>query len=332
MLHDEIDDFAVSNSWITNSVSGSLLHKASGMRVSPANGIECDGREYKLCATDVELDDDGMLGAGASATVWRGRIRTTGTPVAVKSLRVEKSEDRALLLNEVRALMESEGCPYLVQWYAGFSTLDGQVHLVLELMDAGNLADLRNSVNGPLPPRVVACVALQVLRGIDHLHSRRLLHNDIKPGNLLLNSRGEVKVTDFGIAKSMKKTLENTCIGTQIYLAPEKCDSSGYSLPADIWSFGVVLFEFAAGEHPFSNASSFPEIYAKLFREPEPRLSEEDGHPPALCDLVALCLTRDASQRATAGELLVHDFVTTDVAPPTELCDWLAPPHRRMCL
>merc|ERR1712205_225325 len=142
------------------------------------------------------------------------------------------------LLNEVRTLIEAEGCPHLVQWHAGFASRSTRhVHLVLELMDFGSLASLRTADG--IPPPILAAIAKQVLRGIEHLHSRQLLHNDIKPGNILLNRLGEAKITDFGITTSMENSVHDACRGTQIYVSPEKAMAgagTGYSFPADIWS------------------------------------------------------------------------------------------------
>lgn len=302
------------------------------MRFSPCNGIQCgDGREYKLSASDVDIDEDGFIGSGASGSVWRGTIKETGTRIALKTLKVDNKEERQVLLNEVRALIEAEGCPYVVQWHAGFSSHKaGQVHLVLELMDYGSLADLRSQLQtcqSCIPSRILAGIALQVLRGLDHLHSRRLLHNDIKLGNILLNRDGEVKITDFGITKYLDQSICQACIGTQTYLAPEKFDASargvGYSFPADIWSLGIVLYELASGVHPFAGASNFIEILTMVTKEPEPRLLEAHGHPKALCDFVELCLTRDASARADVQELLRHNFVA-GAASRSELSEWLS--------
>ena len=111
---------------------------------------------YTLTPDDIEIQGSEPLGAGAGGSVWRGSIKATGVPVAVKIVRAQTDEDRRLLLNEVRTLIEAEGCPYLVQWYAGFASRSaGLVNIVLELMDHGSLASLKMPTTG-MPPRVLS--------------------------------------------------------------------------------------------------------------------------------------------------------------------------------
>lgn len=302
------------------------------MRVSPDKGIAFEGREYQLSAKDLDIDRDSHLGAGACGTVRLGTIRRTGSAVAVKTLRVDCREERELLLNEVRALVQAEGCPNLAQWHAGFiGARGGQVHLVLELMDCGSLADVQKRLpasSPAMPPTVLACVTLQVVRGVAHLHARKLLHRDIKPENVLVNSSGEVKVSDFGLTKALNVSLPSACMGTKIYLAPEKCcgDGDPYGLPSDIWSVGMVLYELTTGAHPFRHARTFPEIARMLVEEPEPRLVDDGSHPEALRSFVARCLTRETGERADAQDLLVHPFINEDageIMSQQELSTWL---------
>merc|ERR1712217_428486 len=120
----------------------------------------------------------------------------------------DEKAKREQLLNEIKGLVQAEGCPNLVQWYAGFaSKLTNSVHVVLEFMDLGSLEDLKGRLRGAgVPPRELACVTRQIMEGLNFLHTRNLLHRDLKPGNILHNSEGYVKLTDFGISKSVNTT------------------------------------------------------------------------------------------------------------------------------
>lgn len=324
---DEVDnDASVSMTWSIDP-SGTMRHKQTGTKVSPDTGITFEGHEYRLSPEDIELDPSSHLGAGACGVVQKGIIKKTGTPVAVKTVKVDDKGKREQLLNEIRGLVQAEGCPHLVQWYAGFvSKRTNAVHVALEFMDLGSLADLKKRLQGHgVPPVHLSCITSQIMKGLDHLHNRKLLHRDIKPENILHNRLGQVKLTDFGIAKDLDTTLAmaGTFVGTVTYMSPERCWAQDYSLASDIWSVGMVIYELATGKYPFADISTFPVLFEHLCEKPEPRL-DSGKFPPELCDFVASCLTRDVAKRQDTHELCQHDFVTKDVGSLEALADLLA--------
>jgi len=105
---------------------------------------------------------------------------------------------------------------------------------------------------GPLAERVLAEISRRMLLGLDHLHTGRKIHRDIKPGNVLVNSHGEVKISDFGILARLEEQRDdcNTFVGTTIYMSPERIDSQRYSFAGDIWSFGLTIMFCALGRIP----------------------------------------------------------------------------------
>lgn len=330
---DEIDNEQSGSATWSWGASGTMHHKPSDTRITADIGITFQGRHYHLSPEDIEFDAPGgeevRLGAGSGGVVSQGRIRSTGVPVAVKTIATNDRSKREQLINEIRSLVQAEGCPNLVQWYAGF-VADGKVQVVLEFMDGGSLADLRARLNGNGVPLVhLACIAAQVLGGLSHLHSRRTVHRDIKPENILYNTKGEVKLTDFGIAKDLEATLAiaSTFIGTATYMAPERCLGNGYSLSSDIWSVGMVIFELATGRYPFHDVSSFPALIDSLCERPEPRLDALQ-FPAPCCDFVAHCLTREVALRPDAIWLLGHSFVAVPASGSAsarqELAQWVS--------
>lgn len=324
---DEMDsDQSVSATWSFDP-GGALCHKPTDTKLSTDRGIVFEGREYKLSPEDIEFDKDAQLGCGSCGVVLRGVIRKTGTPVAVKTIRVDDRAKRDQLLNEIMGLVQAEGCPSLVQWYAGFlSDATGNVHVALELMDRGSLADLNKKVRGcGVPMMHIPCISSQIMIGLAHLHSRRVLHRDIKPENVLHNSNGEVKLTDFGLARDLNSTLAMACtfIGTATYMSPERCLGQEYTFASDIWSVGMILFELATGRYPFDDASSFAALLSCLCDKPEPRLNTAQ-FPPAACDFVSLCLTRDVARRPDSRVLLRHPFVVGIPGMRSEFAEWLA--------
>lgn len=314
---DEMDlDASVSMTWSIDP-NGTMHHRQTGTRVSPNDGIIFEGQEYRLSIEDIAFDGDVKLGAGAGGVVIKGIIKSTGVPIAIKTIKVDDKPKREQLLNELKGLVQSQGCPQLVQWYAGFVNKNtNSVYVALEFMDLGSLADLTRRLGGRgVPPPQLACIARQVILGLQHLHNAHLLHRDIKPHNILHNTNGEVKLTDFGISKDLDTTLAmaGTFVGTVTYMSPERCQGNDYGYASDLWSVGMVFFELATGRYPFCDVSSFPVLFDHLCEKPEPRLSL-DEYPPNMCDFIALCLTRDVFRRGDTVSLLQHPFLAEGCA------------------
>lgn len=322
----EVDEEAsVSLTWSVDE-DGTLRHNPSGMRVSPDKGVVVDGQEYRLSPQDIDLDRSSTLGTGSGGVVQAGVHKPTGMRVAIKTVKVDNKEKREQMLKEIRGLVLAAGCPYLVQWYAGFVGKDtGLVHVVVELMDKGSLADLRRRCAGPVPPERLSCIAAQVVRGLEHLQSRRLLHRDVKPENVLHNSLGQVKLTDFGISKDLTSTagVAGSFVGTANYMSPERALGKDYSFRSDVWSAGIVVFELANGKYPYE-AKNFLDLYECLCTQPEPRL-DPSKFPPALCDFVAQCLRRDDTKRPDAMTLVKHELVESQGREQIKLlAEWLS--------
>jgi len=319
-------DHSVSMTWSVDE-DGTLHHNPSGMRIMPDSGVEVDGHEYRLSPQDIELEGDRILGAGSCGMVQAGLHKPTGMRVAIKTVKVDNKDKREQMLHEIQGLIQAAGCPYLVQWYAGFVARGtGLVHVVIELMDRGSLADMRNRLNGQgVPSQPLACVAAQVTRGLHHLQTRRMLHRDVKPENILHNAEGKVKLTDFGISKDLNSTVgvAATFVGTASYMSPERAMGKDYSYPSDVWSAGIVVYELATGKYPFPS-TSFLELYDCLCMQPEPRLDEK-CFPPELCDFVAQCLIRDETKRPDASVLVCHELFSGEWDEQVEaLTKWIA--------
>lgn len=323
LLMEEFDaDESVTGTWEVDC-NGTLKHRPSGMRVSPDDGILMDGRAYALSPQDIEMDD-GTLGSGAGGVVQAGVHKPTGTRVAVKTVKVDSRAKREQMLSEIKGLISAEGCPYLVQWYAGFVAKEtGLVNVCIEFMDRGSLADLRRRLGGgSVPPEHLAYVAASIIRGLAHLEERRILHRDVKPENILHAADGQVKLTDFGISKDVNCSVGMTFIGTANYMAPERVSGKEYSFPSDIWSAGMVIYELATGRYPFTT-ENFLELYEHLTAKPEPRL-DPAAYPPALCGFIEQSLMRDEIGRPDALVLSAHELISSQGADEMRaMADWV---------
>jgi len=215
----------------------------------------------------------------------------------------------------------SDGCPYLVSYFDAFCDQQkGTVSVVLEYMDAGTLQDLI-SAGVRCNERVLASIALSCLRGLDHIHrNMRKLHRDIKASNVLISKSGEVKISDFGLAKDLDCTadLASTFIGTLLYMSPERIAGKPYSFASDIWSLGLTLFACAAGQLPLPVAEGYWGVVHAVQTLPPPSLASYGDFSPELQDFVARMLRKDPAARSSAAELLQHPFIAAKYVPPVK--------------
>jgi serine/threonine protein kinase len=210
------------------------------------------------------LDIQGVLGKGNFSTVhhahWRRRDNQI-QHVALKQICLVRTskKQRDMLLQELRTLclLKSE---FLVSLLGAFLR-DDTIFMVLELMDEGSLQDFFNDRHGQgFGEDFTAAVAFQVLGGLSYLHANQLVHRDVKPGNILLHSSGNVKLCDFGMTVLNDDSMNTTVVGTTKYMAPERLNALPYGRSSDIWSFGIVLRQCITGEVPWKDITSLVEL------------------------------------------------------------------------
>mmetsp|Transcript_9184 Transcript_9184/g.21463 ORF Transcript_9184/g.21463 Transcript_9184/m.21463 type:complete len:340 (-) Transcript_9184:63-1082(-) len=313
-----------NESWAVGE-DGSLRHNATGILIGEL-GLRDGKTEFAVDPMDIEVDQTNLLGRGAGGIVARGNHKPTGTPLAVKVVRVEDKGKRSQLINELHNLLRITKSHFLIQLYAAYVHKDtGCVHVALEYMDYGSLTDVKQKVN-TVPENILALIMMQILEGLKTLHLSYVVHRDVKLGNILVNSRGVVKVTDFGISKRLDyAAVCDTFVGTATHMSPERVLGEDYSFAADIWSLGLCVYELASGVYPYGSVASFPVLFDNLCSKPEPRLPR-GKYTPGLCDFVECCLKRRPEQRATAIQLQAHKFILTNVfqVRQGDLINWLA--------
>lgn len=193
-----------------------------------------------------------IIGQGAFSQVYKA-VRVDCPEqnmfVAVKEFCLLEAsvQRRDMLLKELRALCQVKN-ECLVQ-LEGAYLFDDKVTMVLEFMDCGSLEDLlkrHNQVGRRLREETIASIAFQMLSGLSYLHQKHVIHRDVKPGNVLMNSKGEVKLCDFGLSSISDQSLQTTMVGTTLYMAPERLRANPYGRSSDLWSFGVVILEVSA--------------------------------------------------------------------------------------
>ncbi|KAL0917158.1 hypothetical protein M5K25_012205 [Dendrobium thyrsiflorum] len=257
-----------------------------------------------------------VLGHGNGGTVYQVRHRRTGSVYALKTLTADDSLRRRQIAREVEILRSTDS-PTVVHCHGVIPTPSGDTALLLEFMDAGSLESLLTRRGLPFPESAISGIAHQVLLGLSHLHSRQIVHRDIKPGNLLVNAAGEIKIADFGVSKIMRRSLDPcvSYVGTCAYMSPERFDPDSYggnydAYAADVWSLGLTVLELHLGHFPLLPPGQRPDwatlMCAICFGEP-PELPETASSD--FRDFIRRCLQKESSKRWSVAQLLAHPFI-----------------------
>jgi eukaryotic-like serine/threonine-protein kinase len=275
-----------------------------------------------LIADRYELEE--LVGSGGMSSVFRARDRQLGRRVAIKILHERYGDDPEYVerfRREARAVARLTH-PHIVT-VIDRGTDDGRQYIVFEHVEGENLKELVVRT-GRLPVRRAVELVLAVADGLAFAHAHGLVHRDVKPQNVLLSREGEVKVTDFGIARSLDVehgvTQTGTVIGTGEYLAPEQASGEPVSPATDVYSLGVVLWELLTGDVPFAG-DNFVAVALRHVNELPPSLSDERPDvPPRLVAAVERALAKDPARRfptmsAFAAELRACLAEPDGVAP-----------------
>jgi predicted Ser/Thr protein kinase len=252
-----------------------------------------------LIADRYELEE--LVGTGGMSSVFRAHDRQLERRVAIKILHEHYADDPEYLerFRREARLVAKLSHPNIVT-VIDRGDDDGRQYIVFEHVDGENLKELVLR-SGRLPVRRALELALAVADGLAFAHEHGLVHRDVKPQNVLLNREGDVKVTDFGIARSLHMdhgvTQTGTVLGTGEYLAPEQASGQPVSPATDVYSLGVVLWELLAGDVPFVG-ENFVAVALRHVNEAPPHLRERRPDvSPRLDAAVERALAKDPARR-----------------------------------
>ena len=249
------------------------------------------------------------LGVGGMATVQLAFDTRLERYVAVKLLAEHLAEDSSFVSRFRREALAAARLvhPNIVQVFDfGSDGGSGRQFIVMEFVDGHSCAELLRD-KGPMAPRDAVEILCQSCRGLDYAHRNGVVHRDVKPGNLLVNTDGVVKLADFGIAKAAEQsdiTKVGSVLGTAAYLSPEQARGEPAGPLSDLYALGVVSYQLMAGKLPYE-AASLTDLARLQESGPPPRLSDDARDvPAALSAVVARALARDPERRfADAAEM-----------------------------
>ncbi|WP_406379952.1 serine/threonine-protein kinase [Streptomyces sp. NBC_00197] len=246
------------------------------------------------------------LGRGAMGEVWRAQDEMIGRPVAVKLLLSQDADPTAAARFRLEAQTAGRlNHPHVVG-VLDFGSFEDRLFLVMELIEGDSLSHVL-ATSGTLPAERVARIAAQAAAGLAAAHQQGIVHRDIKPGNLMLDADGSVKIGDFGIARFMDDTAggltaTGQIVGTSLYLAPERALGKTAGPPSDMYSLGCVLYQLLTGRPPFQAASAVAILHHHLDTAPTPPRELGAELPPAFENYLLGLLAKQPDDRPTAQQ------------------------------
>lgn len=265
----------------------------------------------KILAGRYEIHE--KIGEGGMAVVYKAKCRLLKRNVAIKMLKPEFTHNRNFIdsfVRESRAAAKLSH-PNIVSIYD--VGREGDVYyMVMELVEGKLLSDLID--RGPMKPKAVVDIAIQVVNALAFAHQNKIIHRDIKPHNILINSEGVAKITDFGIARAMdkssnEKNTEAVIMGSAHYFSPEQANGKNINERSDIYSFGVVMYEMITGRVPFDGKSALDIAIKHIGEEPKPIESVISGVPKPLIDVINKALQKRQTDRYETADELFEDLL-----------------------
>ncbi|KAK5121961.1 hypothetical protein LTR85_004533 [Meristemomyces frigidus] len=264
------------------------------------------------------------IGQGASGSVYVARIREnapSGTAqniirtmgpraqVAIKQMDLRSQPRKELIVNEIIVMKESRH-DNIVNFLDAFLQEETfELWVVMEFMEGGALTDVIDN-NASISEDQIATICYETCKGLIHLHAQNIIHRDIKSDNVLLSSRGAVKITDFGFCAKLteQRSKRATMVGTPYWMAPEVVKQKEYGSKVDIWSLGIMAIEMIESEPPYLNEEPLKALYL-IATNGTPRLKKPERLSKELKAFLSVCLCVDVKSRATAEELGRHEFL-----------------------
>uniref|UniRef100_A0A6M2DWV1 mitogen-activated protein kinase kinase n=1 Tax=Xenopsylla cheopis TaxID=163159 RepID=A0A6M2DWV1_XENCH len=290
--------------------------------------ITIDDKNFSVAADDLEKICD--LGRGAYGIVEKMCHKPSGTVMAVKRITATvNSQEQKRLLMDLDISMRSSDCPYTVHFY-GALFREGDVWICMEVMDKSldQFYTLAYKNGLSIPEDILGKICFSVVSALNYLHSNlRVIHRDVKPSNILINRKGDVKICDFGISGYLVDSIAKTVdAGCKPYMAPERIDPNGdpshYDIRSDVWSLGISLLELATGKFPYNTWGTPFEQLKQVVKDDPPHLPG-GIYSQQFENLIEQCLQKQFDRRPNYQQLLQHEFCVIHRDKPTDVASFV---------
>lgn len=247
------------------------------------------------------------IGQGASGGVYIAHDVAKGNQtVAIKQMNLEQQPKKELIINEI-LVMKGSKHPNIVNYIDSY-LVKGDLWVIMEYMEGGSLTEI--VTHSVMTEGQIGAVCRETLKGLKFLHSKGVIHRDIKSDNILLDINGNIKMTDFGFCAQINELnlKRTTMVGTPYWMAPEVVSRKEYGPKVDIWSLGIMVIEMIEGEPPYLNETPLRALYL-IATNGTPSLKEPEALSYDIRRFLSWCLQVDFNKRATADDLLHDKFI-----------------------
>ncbi|XP_076984434.1 dual specificity mitogen-activated protein kinase kinase 5 isoform X6 [Tamandua tetradactyla] len=297
-----------------NTRAGPSQHSSQAVSDSlPSNSLKKSSAELKKILASGQMNEQDIryrdtLGHGNGGTVYKAYHVPSGKILAVKVILLDITlELQKQIMSELEILYKCDSS-YIIGFYGAFF-VENRISICTEFMDGGSLDVYRE-----IPEHVLGRIAVAVVKGLTYLWSLKILHRDVKPSNMLVNTRGQVKLCDFGVSTQLVNSIAKTYVGTNAYMAPERISGEQYGIHSDVWSLGISFMELALGRFPYpqiqkNQGSLMPlQLLQCIVDEESPVLPVGEFSEPFV-HFITQCMRKQPKERPAPEELMGHPFI-----------------------
>ncbi|KAG7482791.1 dual specificity mitogen-activated protein kinase kinase 5 [Solea senegalensis] len=291
-----VPDSMTNNSYV---LSCSLKKSSAELKRILSNG--------QINALDIHYQE--QLGHGNGGTVYKAYHVHGKRVLAVKVIPLDITvELQKQIMSELEILYKCDS-PYIITFFGAFF-VENRISICTEFMDGGSLDVFKR-----IPEHVLGRIAVSVVKGLTYLWSLKILHRDVKPSNMLVNTRGQVKLCDFGVSTQLVNSIAKTYVGTNAYMAPERISGEQYGIHADVWSVGISFMELALDMFPYpqiqkNQGSLMPLQLLQCIVDEDPPVLPVDQFSEKFVHFITQCMRRQPKERPAPNNLMDHPFIT----------------------